>query len=54
MFVVSKIKYFAVHKGRLSHLGLEPTAKFFHLLDPVIEFYEDEALTIKIGEVTVK
>lgn len=53
VFVVSKIKYFDVHKVRLSHRGYEPIVKFFYINNPVIEFYEDEALTKKIGDVNI-
>ena len=54
LFAVSKIKYFGFHYGYLSTSRYKPILKLYHLTDPVIEFYADEALSKKLGEVIVK
>ena len=53
LFAVYKVKYYAVGNSGKSWLPSEKLSLLHHITIPVIELYEDEALTKKLGEIPI-
>ena len=56
LYFVYKVKFVGLDEKSEEHKGAF-TARFllkYHLTSPIIEFYEDEALKVKVAEVSLK
>ena len=53
LYSVWKLKFHSITESEFLSNGKRPT-KNFHLLSPVIELYEDDALTKKLAEITIE
>ena len=53
IFTVWKIKYHSLTESKILSPTQSPTRNF-HLQSPVVELFEDEALTKKLGEITIE